>query len=148
MSAEFVIDPSVLIQGYIRESNSPRVMTILRGLTSSEPDILYAPEFCLVECTNILWKHVRFHGMPINTARKAVEALSNLPLTLQPVISILPRALNIGLNYQLPIYDSLYIALADSLLCPLITIDEKQATAARANNVSTKPITDFAEFTE
>ena len=147
MSDRFVIDPSVLIQGYVRESNSARVTTILRGLTTFEPDILYAPEFCLVECTNILWKHVRFHGMPVDTAQKAVEALSSLPLSLQSAIPILPRALSIGLNHRLPIYDSLYIALAESLLCPLITIDERQATAARANNVLIKPITDFAEFT-
>ena len=145
--SDYVIDPSVLIQAYVRESHSARVTTLLQSLTESEADSLHVPEFCLTECTNILWKHVRFNGMPVTTAQNAVEALGSLPLLLHSAIPVLPRALTIGLNHQLAVYDSIYVALAEYLSCPLITIDERQATAARANNIAIKPITDFLEFT-
>jgi len=70
--------------------------------------------------------------------------LIGLPLTLQPVIALLERSLEIGLAHQLAVYDSLYIALAERLALPLITADTKQEAAARAVGVTLKPITDFA----
>lgn len=112
MSA-FVIDASVLIQAYVREPDSARVQTLLANLEKPEPDELNVPEFCLLECTNILWKHVRFHNMPVRTVQQALDAMSALPLEIYPVIELLPRALALGLEHQLAIYDLLYIALAE-----------------------------------
>jgi predicted nucleic acid-binding protein len=63
-------------------------------------------------------------------------------------MELLPRALEIGLNNQLAVYDSVHIALAEKLGLPLITVDAKQATAATASGVVLKPITDFPEFTQ
>ncbi len=44
----------------------------------------------------------------------------------------------------LAIYDSLYIALAQSLDLPLITVDERQSVAATASGIIVKPISDFS----
>ncbi len=148
MSDQYVIDAGVLIKAYVREQDSTRVQTVLNGLNKAEPDLLYAPEFCLVECTNVLWKHVRFHGMPIAQAERSIDEMTDLPLNLVAVLSLLPRALSIGLSHQLPIYDSLYIALADTLKCPLLTVDVRQAAAAKLNSIDVKPLTDFPELTE
>ncbi|MBW4441289.1 MAG: type II toxin-antitoxin system VapC family toxin [Plectolyngbya sp. WJT66-NPBG17] len=57
--------------------------------------------------------------------------------------SILQRALQIGSKYQLAVYDSVFIALAEQLNVPLISVDERQVRAAIAQNVTIKPITDF-----
>ena len=67
-----------------------------------------------------------------------------LPFQIVPVINLLSRALQIGLSYQLAVYDSLYIALALDLDCPLITVDARQLNAATACGVVIKPITDFS----
>ena len=48
-----------------------------------------------------------------------------------------------GLRYELAIYDSIYIAMAERLNCELITIDRRQANAARSMGVKLKPIGDF-----
>jgi len=55
----------------------------------------------------------------------------------------MPRALEIGLKHQLAIYDSIYIALAEKLNYPLITVDQKQAKASQAEGVTLKNIADF-----
>ena len=148
MSAKFVIDANVLIQAFVGESDSARVETILQALAKPEPDMLCAPEFCILECVNILWKQVRFNGMPPAEAQRSIKEMSELPLTLLPTIDLLPRAFTIGITHQMAIYDSLYIALAESLGCPLLTVDQRQATVATLNNVLVKPITDFPEFIE
>jgi predicted nucleic acid-binding protein len=57
---------------------------------------------------------------------------------------LLPKALQIGLVNQLPIYDSLYIALALELNCPLITVDQRQANTAVVSGVTLKAIADFS----
>ena len=105
---------------------------------------LYIPEFCLLECVNVLWKEVRFQGLPQAQAEQMVHELLALSFQIMPIRHLLPSALQIGLSSQLALYDSLYIALALNLNCPLITIDDRQAKGAIASGVTLKPITDFS----
>lgn len=143
MTDHFVIDPSVLIQGYVKELNTDNVLTLLDGLKKPGVLTLHTPEFCVVECTNILWRHVRFQEMPADTARKAVKDIADLPFTIHMAASYLPDALTIGLANELAIYDSIYIALAKALGFPLMTADTKQERAAIATGVKIKPVADF-----
>ncbi len=145
MSEAWVLDPSVLIQGYIEDTQTPHVQSLLNTVEENE---LHVPEMCIIECTNVLWKQVRFHGTAIAEARGALSNLVMLPLILHSVTDLLERALTIGVSHQIPVYDSVYIALAEAMGYPLITIDERQAKAAQAVGVVLKPITDFPEFTE
>lgn len=150
MVHQYVVDASVLIQGFIEDIDTRRVLTLLRGAIASEPTIeLHIPEFCILECTNILWKRVRFHSSPEAEVKRSLENLVAFPVIIHQVIGLLPRALSLGVDQQLAVYDSLYIALSESTTYPLITVDERQANVARTIGSSTlKPITDFPEFTE
>ncbi|WP_414584947.1 type II toxin-antitoxin system VapC family toxin [Scytonema sp. PCC 10023] len=107
-------------------------------------DTLHIPEFCLLECTNVLWKQVRFHGLPPINAEQITQELLRLPFQVESVSHLLPNALEIGLTYQLAVYDSLYIALAQYLGLPLITVDDRQSVAATASCVVVKPVDDFS----
>jgi predicted nucleic acid-binding protein len=91
----------------------------------------------------VLWKHVRFQGLPVIQAETLLKDLRKRPLKRVPVKAILPAALRIGLMHQLAIYDSAYIALASRANIPLITLDERQGQAVTAEGVILKPITDF-----
>ena len=108
---------------------------------------MQVPEFCLIECVNVVWKHVRFNQMPMHVARQTVQDVRDLPLALVVASEFLPRALEIGIAHGLAIYDSVYIALAENLACPLITVDQRQSSAASTIGVTLKPITDFAPST-
>ena len=66
-----------------------------------------------------------------------------LPMYIEPAPLLLQRALEIGLQHQLVVYDSAYIALAERLSYPFITVDARQEQAARALGVTLKPISDF-----
>lgn len=96
-----------------------------------------------MECTNVIWKQVRFQGMPQDQADNLVHDLNALPLTIMPVTGLLARGLHIGLIHGLAVYDSVYIALAEWLRIPLITADERQEKAANAMGVTIKALTDF-----
>lgn len=138
---EFIVDASVVIQHLITEPLTPHANALFGEVGKSIQ--LYAPEFCIWECTNVLWKHVRFHGMPQSQAEQLVTDVISLPITIVPTTKLLPRALQIGLSYQLAIYDSAYIALAGQLTYPLITADTRQAQVAQTEGISLKALTDF-----
>jgi predicted nucleic acid-binding protein len=141
----YVVDTTIVIKRLVKEIYTPNVKTLFRSL--AEGDELLCPEFCLVECTNVLWKHVRFHGMPQATAEETITRLLDLPLSVESVGRLLPRALQVGLAHNLAVYDALYITMAEDLDCSLITVDDRQAKAAAAIGVALKPITDFGPET-
>lgn len=137
----YVVDASVVIERLIQGSFTPNARTMFQRALNGDQFIV--PEFCLLECTNVLWKHVRFQGMPSEQARQLLRDLRALPLRRIPVKAALIAALDIGLAYHLAIYDSAYIALANRSGCPLVTIDQPQIRAASAEGVTLIPITDF-----
>lgn len=141
--AGYVLDTSIVVQRLIRDTHTPYVRVLFQRLVGTD-DRLWIPEFCLAECTNVLWKAVRFRGMASNQATTLLTDLAALPLHIVSVRDLLPRALTLGLTHTLPVYDSVFLALAESLSCPLITVDERQSEAATASGLTLKPITDFA----
>ena len=139
--ANYVVDASVVIEYLVTDQFTPNAMAFFAQVTDS--DQLVVPEFCLMECTNVIWKQVRFNNMPLADARNLVKDLRTLKLRRTPMKRQLERALEIGLNNALAIYDSGYIALALHYSYPLITIDDRQSKAAAAEGVTLKPIMDF-----
>lgn len=148
MTAQYIIDTSALIQGFIEDSYSLRVATLMHMVTVANSARLHLPEFCLVECTNVIWKRVRFQGETQENARRILADLQAFPLSAHASVGLLPRALDIGIEVRLAIYDCVHIALAEILNLPLITVDERQAAVAASIGVTLKPITDFPELTE
>jgi predicted nucleic acid-binding protein len=146
MSEAWVIDPSVLIQAFVMEPDTRRVRTLLYSLSQDLPNQLHTVDNCLVECTAVLWKHVRFQNMSLAYAHNAIKELNTLALAVYISRDFLPRALEIGVTHGLAVYDTLYIALAEVTGYPLITADNKQAKVAQAVGVSLKPLTDFPPY--
>ena len=141
MTDRYVVDANIVIQRLIVEQDTPQVKILFNQMISGTE--LLVPEFCRLECTNVLWKQVRFQGMPADVAEGLLVQLIALPLTVMAIQHLMPQSLQIGLRYELAIYDSIYIAMAERLNCELITIDRRQANAARSMGVKLKPIGDF-----
>lgn len=137
---EYVIDASAVTEALIAGQFTENARALFRSLSQNT---LIIPEFCLVECTNVIWKQVRFSGMPVEQANGLLRDLNGLPLKRVPVKRLLIHALRIGIVHRLAIYDALYIALAKRLNRPLITLDEAQLRAALAEGVVGKHISDF-----
>ena len=140
--AAYVVDASVVIQYAIAQAQTAAARNLVARMY--ERDLLHIPEFCILECANVLWKQVRFHGLSQLNAEQIIQELMYLPFQIESVIQLLPNALEIGLAYQLAVYDSLYIALAQSLELPLITVDDRQAVAATARRIMVKAVDDFS----
>lgn len=139
--AAYVVDATVVMHYLIADTYTANAKAFFGSVTSQ--DRLIVPEFCLMECTNVLWKQVRFHGSSQADAEALLRDLYRLPLRRTPVKRALRAALRIGLRHSLAIYDSAYIALALQSRASLLTVDQPQSRAATAEGVILKPITDF-----
>jgi predicted nucleic acid-binding protein len=140
MSA-YVIDASVIIEYLVAGQFTAHAKRLFEQ--NMPTDRLIIPEFSLLECTNVLWRQVRFQGMSVTQAKALLKHLRKIPLHRVPAKAILNTALRVGLTHQLAIYDSVYIALALRSALPLITLDQPQTRAAVAEGITIKPITDF-----
>ncbi|MBZ0275661.1 MAG: type II toxin-antitoxin system VapC family toxin [Anaerolineae bacterium] len=139
--AIYIVDASVVIEYLVTGDYTPNARTLFNQATPNDRFIV--PEFCLLECANVLWKQVRFNEMPVVQAEALLRHLKKLPLTRVPAKAALNSALTIGLTHQLAIYDSAYIALAKRSGYPMISIDQPQIRAATAEGVTLIPITSF-----
>jgi predicted nucleic acid-binding protein len=113
MTTRDVVDTSIVVQRFVVDSFTPQVKVLFSQLQTGVE--LVIPEFCLLECTNVFWKQVRFQGMPVSEAESLTSDLLAVPLRIEWASSLLQQALQIGTVHQLAIYDSVFIALAQQL---------------------------------
>jgi predicted nucleic acid-binding protein len=139
--ADYIVDASVVVEYLIAGPYTPHVQAFFNQITAV--DRLTVPEFCLLECTNVIWKQVRFGDMPRGDAERLLRVLRTLKLNRAPMKRLLDRALDIALNNSLAVYDSGYIALALHYGYPLISIDQPQIRAAAAEGVTLIPVAHF-----
>lgn len=139
--ADYVIDASVVAEYLIIGTYTANATAMFHQLQASSR--LLVPEFCRLECVNVIWKHVRFQGMTQSHAEQLVKDLLALPLQNVPVHGLYTQALQIGLKHKLAVYDSVYIALAKHMNYPLITVDQPQIRAALYEGVTLQALADF-----
>jgi predicted nucleic acid-binding protein len=137
----YIVDATVVAEFVISGPYTHNTRAFFRGALTGT--VFTVPELCLNECTNVIWKAVRFRGMPQGQATQALQNLKKLPLKRAPTKAVLDAALDIALKHQLAVYDSLYIALALRSRNPFVTLDGKQERAARAEGVFVVPISQF-----
>ena len=143
MTDRYVIDTSILMQAYIKDTLTKEVTSLLSSLDGDDSPELHVMEIGLAEAANVIWKHeVIFETITPDYAQRVIKNLRELPLHLHLAENHLQQALDIGRRQRLAIYDTLYIALAQKLEIPLITADSKQSKAANAEGVQIKSLVD------
>lgn len=130
MSEPLVVDSSVAVKWYLPEAGSDRAASLLQS------DLhLIAPDLLISEVGNVLWKRRR--ELPAAEIEAiALAVASACPASLYPSSALLQGALAIALAHDRTVYDSLYLALAMSQSCRLVTADENFANALRHTQLS------------
>jgi len=121
----FVVDASVAIKWVIDEKDSREALALFRHR-------LYAPELLIAECANVLWKKARRSELTFNEASLCARLLQSADVELSPMRPLLESATRLALLLDHPAYDCIYLALAASLSCDLVTADVRLAAKALA----------------
>lgn len=91
-------------------------------------DDLAVPEFALAESTNIFRRLELSGGISRARADRGRRNLLRLPLQLHRFAPFADRVWE--LRHNLTAYDAWYVALAESLDCPLVTLDFRLSRAS------------------
>jgi predicted nucleic acid-binding protein len=120
---DLVIDASVVIKWVIEEPDTPQALALRRHR-------LFAPDLLMAECANVLWKKQRRNELTAQEALLAARLLQRADIELAPMRALLEPATMLALALDHPAYDCVYLALAESLSCDLVTADRRLGTKA------------------
>lgn len=120
----YVVDANVVAKWFVPERLSEEALRLL-----DEKHELASPDLLWPELGNVLWKKTRAGQLTGQEVAGIVRALDQFPVTLFPSRLLLEGALEIALGTGRSVYDSVYVALAVALGCPLVTADERLVSA-------------------
>ena len=131
-----VVDSSALISSLVDLEDGKWV----RGYTSGGT-IINCPSFIQVECANGLRRLERVGTVSSAMAVFAINQMLELDIRLFPFAPYAARIWE--LRHNLTAYDAWYVALAEDLDCPLVTLDRRISRAGGVRcEVLTPPDTD------
>lgn len=113
-----VVDASALVARLLRTAGGDAV---------DLDDDLHAPELCDLEVVSSLRRGVRADAVGLRRAAEALSDYAALPLTLHGHRPLIPRCFALLENFTA--YDASYVALAEGLAAPLLTLDGALARA-------------------
>ena len=122
----YVIDTSALVKLTIPEDHSDTVSEIASLHTASRIQLV-APDFILLECANVLWKHARRDNLPIADVMSAIDTLNRLDVRLIRQDGLMEDALKFALSVGVAVYDALFCVVAERNDVELITADGRLA---------------------
>ena len=103
---------------------APRVRERMDGAD----DGIHVPHLFEVEVMNVLRRYARGHGLSARRGAEVLEDLTAMRITRYPHTALLPRVWELRENVTA--YDAAYVALAETLDVPLVTMDARLARAS------------------
>ena len=114
-----VVDASVAFKWFLLgEPYADQALSIVRGGA-----VLIAPDLLVAEVCNAAWRSARIGRL---SQAQVAEIASTLPLFFDVIVSstdLAPRAVAIARQLDHPVYDCLYLALAEAEQTGLVTAD-------------------------
>ncbi len=120
-----VTDASVIIKWFCEEEHTDRAL-YLRELHIQGKSQIAIPDLSLYEIANALRYNKSIHE---NEIREAVESMYKIGIDIIiPTKEVIQKAIHLALKYNITVYDSYYLALAEVLGFVLITADKNLYT--------------------
>ena len=115
-----VVDASVAIEWLVPEPFSDAADRLLTGAHD-----LIAPDLLLLEAAAALWKKSRRGELSAREADAAMANLANGPIELWPMRPLIGSAVALARRVAHPVYDCIYLALAEREDGVVISADEE-----------------------
>lgn len=131
----WVVDSSVVLKWFLREPYDREACTLLGGSTAID-----APTLMPIEVTNILAKRAATEIISIKYAREARATLDSAGITLHETRRHLDAAFDLAVDLGQSVYDCVFLALALSLGCRLVTADERFLRKLRTTDLADRVV--------
>ena len=124
-----VVDASVAIRWFVQGPGYERAAPWLGETT------LIAPDLILAEAGNALWRYVRTGDLQIEEAASILHRMPDSFARLVPTAELAKDALLLAHALEHPVYDCMYLALAQREEFVLLTLDRKLAGLAERSGI-------------
>lgn len=114
-----VVDASVAIKWFLPEIHTDAAKAVLNRNAR-----LLAPDLIFSEMGNILWKKTRKKELTNVIAHAILNDFKKMPFEIHESEILLDKAWKIASLYDCSVYDSLYVALAETEKSRLVTADK------------------------
>lgn len=122
-----VVDASVVLEALFRR---PKAEAVRERLLSGR-ETLHTPHLLEIEVAHVIRRYAMIGDLDGERGRSALAILADLPLRRYRHDFLLQRVWELRNNFTA--YDAVYVALAEALDVPLLTRDQRLASAARAH---------------
>lgn len=126
-----VLDASVAVKLVAREPDSPLAL-----LRVGEASAVMAPDWISLEVAHALWKKVQAAQLDPTAAEAGTAALTQIVDRMVPAQQLLSAAVRLSYDLPHPLYDCLYLVLAQAEDVRVLTADAKFARVAQAGGLS------------
>lgn len=123
---KIIADASMAVKWVIAENQSQ----IAYQLLEQDYEII-APDFILIEVANILWKKNRKNEIPTEDLYETYDALYSSIHQYRSVFPIYTRILELSYELDHPVYDCVYLALAEQEQSIVVTADQRFCTSVK-----------------
>ena len=125
-----VVDASVALKWFLSEEpHANRALAIVQ-----EGGILIAPDLLIAEVCNAAWRSARLGRISQAQVDEIAASLPRLFDAFASASELAPRAVAIAGQLDHPIYDCLYLALAEAERAQLVTADKRLLGKVRATS--------------
>lgn len=118
-----VLDTSAAVDWLLQTPDGKRIEQRIYA----HQDTLHSVHLIDVEFLQVLRRLVREQTVSLKRAEEAIEDMAALRITRHAAVMLVPRIWRLRQN--LSAYDAAYVALAETLQAPLITRDQRIASA-------------------
>ncbi len=132
-----VVDACVAVKWLVRETDSADAFRLLEDFSNS----FIAPDIFRLEVVNAVLQQNRLGHLADDLLDRALLELDGVMPEPIASIDVMPLAISIARRVRHPIYDCLYLSLAEHRNATLITADQKFAVSCRDRMMS-DPICD------
>ena len=118
-----VVDASVAVKWLVVEEDSADARWLL------DDEELHAPRLLVSEVANAIWRKVRLHQVDRSAAGQLLATMSDMPIRWHADEAICADAIRLAIAHDRPVYDLMYVALAQRLGVRVVTADQRLVNA-------------------